>query len=394
MEREVRFRWVDLENNLTISRLFLEASTPHLPLDWDRFLLPYACRYTVPADTEHEARTRATRAQIAFSLLMAEVSYLIALRPITSSYPSWAVELEDAPTLSLAWVNSIRTSHMATFNPSVVRVGVFLSLQHSPYCHERDLWIRRKIPFWIHYGQRPPYGQVRDIIFKTYLPSPAQVEEAVRQTHLRREARAQGLLLPPPSHAPDVQHHAQSSQRSPSPPAHSKIAVPQAVADARALYDLLHTLPRPSDPLAHEAVSDAFDRLAGMIALLEFVHSRRCLTLPAAALDTELAQLTAEMSTLIALPVLLKAFVYPFAAPSADRTVADMLGLTEAAYRNGCLTGFGRAEECALAVGQRILDVLRVEAVGTPVPEAVMRWLEREVAIAASEQQAQTQQMH
>jgi hypothetical protein len=58
-----------------------------------------------------------------------------------------------------------------------------------------------------------------------------------------------------------------------------------------------------------------------------------------------------------------------------------MVGISEDEYRKGCLLGFSRAEECAAAVGQRVLDVLTNEApMSTNV--TVIRWLEVEVATA------------
>lgn len=100
---------------------------------------------------------------------------------------------------------------------------------------------------------------------------------------------------------------------------------------------------------------------------------------------------------MIALPVLSRAFVFPHLPPTAtpnlvnhihERTVAGMLGLSEITYRNGCLSGFGREEECTAAVGQRVLDVLKNEmrnftkGVGGEAG-VVLRWLERQVAESA-----------
>ena len=58
------------------------------------------------------------------------------------------------------------------------------------------------------------------------------------------------------------------------------------------------------------------------------------------------------------------------------------LGLPEERYRLGCLTGFGRAEECTAAVGQRVLDVLTNQPglSSDPVDEAMIRWLKAEMA--------------
>jgi len=53
------------------------------------------------------------------------------------------------------------------------------------------------------------------------------------------------------------------------------------------------------------------------------------------------------------------------------------LGLQEERYRLECLTGFGRAEECTAAVGQRVLDVFTNQPglSSDPAGEAVIQWL-------------------
>lgn len=153
-----------------------------------------------------------------------------------------------------------------------------------------------------------------------------------------------------------------------------------ASADARALYDLLNLLPRPSNDkeatrLAREAVDEAFDGLKALPPFLEAVHSvipTTLLTDPAR--EHELEVLTAELPTLIALPVLLHAH----GREGRTTSVADMLGLSEDEYRKGCLAGFGRAEQCADAVGQRVLAVLRQDGESNSV---LSRWLEAEILL-------------
>ncbi|KAJ7668432.1 hypothetical protein DFH06DRAFT_198573 [Mycena polygramma] len=162
--------------------------------------------------------------------------------------------------------------------------------------------------------------------------------------------------------------------RPPSPPA---VLVPTSTAaDARTLCELLGTFPRPtanteSTRLANEAIEEAFDGLKALPPLLEAVQAAppgQCVS------EDELEVLTEELPTLLALPVLLNAY------GSNSHSVARMLGLSEDEYRKGCLSGFGRAEECAAVVGQRILDVLRREEVA---PAVVREWLEAEMADVA-----------
>ena len=83
----------------------------------------------------------------------------------------------------------------------------------------------------------------------------------------------------------------------------------------------------------------------------------------------------------IALPLLLRTYL-----PGA-RSVPAILGMDEDAYRRNCLSGFGRAEECGVPVGQHVLDVLRAdrERERGQEGEPLLRWLERELRLAREE---------
>jgi hypothetical protein len=146
-------------------------------------------------------------------------------------------------------------------------------------------------------------------------------------------------------------------------------------ADARALYGLLNTLPRPvsngkTGTLASEAVTEAMNDLAAMPALLEALeYAGRDVN----RLDhAQLMHLTDELPTLICLPLLLSAF-------ADGLTVWDLLRLSESEYIKGCMSGFSRAEECGDLVGSRALEALRLlpQHEGT---HAIISWLEEELA--------------
>ncbi|RDB25384.1 hypothetical protein Hypma_008031 [Hypsizygus marmoreus] len=168
--------------------------------------------------------------------------------------------------------------------------------------------------------------------------------------------------------------------RPPSPPPATTPAT--AAADARALYDLLSLLPfpsaeKPTTRLAREVVDDALEGLRALPPLLDAVHS-----VTASKLDSqdrlddiarELEVLATEVPLLIALPVLLQV---PINGGSTSVSVWDMIGLTEAEYRKQCLSGFGRAEECATTVALRVLEALRTNQDVHPV---VSKWLVMEI---------------
>ena len=174
--------------------------------------------------------------------------------------------------------------------------------------------------------------------------------------------------------------------RPPSPPTLQPV-MPPIVNDARAVCAVLSSLPRPAadrerSRLACEAVSDAFGGLKALLCLMESVQTST--THCAEDLARELGTLTAELPTLIALPILLNAYVFT-SEKGGPRSIPSILGLPEERYRQECLTGFGRAEECTAAVGQRVLDVLSNQPglTSDPVAEAVVRWLKTEITQAS-----------
>jgi hypothetical protein len=123
-------------------------------------------------------------------------------------------------------------------------------------------------------------------------------------------------------------------------------------------------------------VDEAFNGLKAIAALLEAAQTNVLAKSNQIEAEPELEVLTVDLPTLIALPVVLRAYV------SASQTVASMLGIPDDEYRKGCLLGFSRAEEYAAAVGQRVLDSLVVDDAQTSTIRAVKRWLEVEVATA------------
>ncbi|KAN0133926.1 hypothetical protein V8E53_008144 [Lactarius tabidus] len=170
--------------------------------------------------------------------------------------------------------------------------------------------------------------------------------------------------------------------RPPSPPTILPF-MPPVVGDTRAVCDLLSSLPRPdaekeTTRLAREAVNDACDGLRALLRLLESVQT--ITTRDPTGLARELGTLTADLPTLIALPIILNTYVFTV-EKGGPRTVPSILGLPEERYRQECLTGFGRAEECTVAVGQRVLHVLSDESglSSDPATAAVILWLKAEL---------------
>jgi hypothetical protein len=129
-------------------------------------------------------------------------------------------------------------------------------------------------------------------------------------------------------------------------------------------------------------VDEAFDGLKALGPLLEAVQSLPVLQGEKHGLEKDLEALTADIPTLICLPVLLQAYGKSGENPSAAHSVPSILGLSEDEYRKGCLPGFGRAEECATAVTQRVLDALQDDL---NVPPAIVKWIDSELALLAED---------
>lgn len=163
--------------------------------------------------------------------------------------------------------------------------------------------------------------------------------------------------------------------RPPSPPI---VVLPAtASADARALFDLLNILPRPSAEradtrLAQEAVDEAFEALDALSTLLGAIHKKSEPDRSPADIAQELAALTKDIPSLVALPPLLRAYGDP-----NFNLVATVLGLSESEYRQGCLSGIGRAEECASVIIQRVLDVMRAN---NDTDGVIYEWLRLETS--------------
>ncbi|KAH9942512.1 uncharacterized protein BXZ73DRAFT_88060 [Epithele typhae] len=205
-------------------------------------------------------------------------------------------------------------------------------------------------------------------------PSPPASPSMTSNTLKPKDSR-KALTSPPTTPPPTRFTLKLPPSRPPSPPSTASRG-PTVASDARSLLDLLNQLPKPSTKeqtrLAREAVDEAFDGLAALLALLEAiqVHTAPAPALPsvgALSSSPKAAPLPELVPIVLALPLLLRVFV-----PG------------ERSYRKSCLSGFGRAEECGIAVGERVLRVLRGEAVGGEM----LGWLERELEVARAERDA------
>lgn len=156
------------------------------------------------------------------------------------------------------------------------------------------------------------------------------------------------------------------SFRPSRPPSPTSLS-PTRAADAKALYDLLAILPKPSagNELANEALDEAFEAMRSLSVLFDTLE-----TFTGTIEVSDLDVLTKELPTLIALPVLIN-------APNVDKgdikeSVPQLLEMEEQEYRQTCLSSFGREEECAETVSRQLLDVLEDRGA---ITTALAKWL-------------------
>ncbi|KAK1225253.1 hypothetical protein PQX77_007779 [Marasmius sp. AFHP31] len=187
-----------------------------------------------------------------------------------------------------------------------------------------------------------------------------------------KKRRASPTSSPPLTPPPNRFTIKLPTSRPPSPPAPPTSTSTSPAADARAVYDLLRQLPLPDEKMAREAAEEAINGLNALATLFEVVQG--ILKSPDRTFDdrsAKLTEVTEKIPTLIALPILMKADAQ---GDSDVPSVSSILGVSEQEYRSGCLTGFGRAEELATAVGRRVCSYLQAEG-----KTLLLRWLETEI---------------
>ena len=143
-----------------------------------------------------------------------------------------------------------------------------------------------------------------------------------------------------------------SRHSSPPPPSRSTL-----LADATAIGHLFAAFPRPSSrrqgsQLAQDAVNEATEGLRGFARVLDAFENVGCSRDRFEALD--LISLTEGIPSLIILELLVQMC---YVGRCRRVTVADLLGIPTEEYRKGCLSSFGRADDCATTVFSRLARV-------------------------------------
>ena len=130
-----------------------------------------------------------------------------------------------------------------------------------------------------------------------------------------------------------------------------------AAADAKALCKILSHFPRPQTSVAKEAVDEAFVHLEALTSFLEVAEDPFFGVGKAVGeIADDIHDLTDELPTLIALPVLVNMRCFANIIDPKVRTVSAFVNVPEDVYRREYLAGFGRAEQYGPVVAQRILD--------------------------------------
>lgn len=168
--------------------------------------------------------------------------------------------------------------------------------------------------------------------------------------------------------------------RPSSPPGIS--VTPSAATDIRALHDLMVLLPRPpaecdATRVAREAVDEALSDLTALATLLENIDNPLFkVGKSQEVILEEIEQITADLPTLIALPVLLRSYSSVTTGSPSIPPISSIINISEDEYRKSCLSGFGRAEQCSSIIGHSVLDFLRVQG---GLQSLVAQWLANRV---------------
>lgn len=192
--------------------------------------------------------------------------------------------------------------------------------------------------------------------------------------------------------------HATASNASPATPPPARFALklppsrpasppgisvtPSAAADIRALHDLMVLLPRPTAEcdatrVAREAVDEALSDLTALATLLENLDNPLFkVGKSREAILEEIEKITADLPTLIALPVLLRSYSSDTIGSPSIPPISSIINISEDEYRKSCLSGFGRAEQCSSIIGHSVLDFLRVQG---GLQSLVAQWLANRV---------------
>jgi len=185
-----------------------------------------------------------------------------------------------------------------------------------------------------------------------------------------------------------------TSSRPPSPPL---VEVPPLVLDFKVFFEVLEReLPRPpaKEGLAGEAVEEVLGRvrvLGNWIARgFNGNHNSNTASALGDFLNPQLAEGQAddenddeeeEIPVLLALELLLRHRL------GAEHGAAAFLGMDEELYKKRCLSGFGRADEWACAVGRAVCEGLRTQTqthdagagVGEDKRQVVREWIKARV---------------
>jgi len=142
------------------------------------------------------------------------------------------------------------------------------------------------------------------------------------------------------------------------------VALRGLTRDTQNVVGAVRRLPLPLEGgLARDAVDEAFREMTGFLGFLEYLAGESTLPGPIECRLRDIGQLmakTRETPMLLALPVLLRvALASPTPAPAisdiAPDTVSGWIGISESEYRQTCLSGFRKADECAAIVGKAFL---------------------------------------
>lgn len=138
------------------------------------------------------------------------------------------------------------------------------------------------------------------------------------------------------------------------------VALRGIARDTHIVCAAIKRLPLPLEGgLARDAVDEATKEMTGFLAFMEYligVDTNAQPTLQGRLRDVEhLMRKTRQTPMLLAMPILLRVALASSPFSTAPDTVSGWIALSEGEYRQTCLTGFRKADECAPIVGKAFL---------------------------------------
>jgi hypothetical protein len=174
---EAAKRWCCLESILIdVAKIALNSRELYFPLDAKYPLPPSKFGFGVTHISEKGAKLAIHKSRAAFLLLMAYISLLfMSVSQTEADCSAWLHKTLIGAGLSYDDVKAIIESEITDFSPSYPRAGVIID-QASGFNHYVRTFVRRKVPVWLYWGNRPSLHKLE--VFSEYMPTQDELSVA------------------------------------------------------------------------------------------------------------------------------------------------------------------------------------------------------------------------